>query len=108
MVGTPIGNLEDITLRALRVLREVGLIAAEDTRSTLKLLAAHDIHTPLTSYYGFSRPHEIERVLTALHDRDVAVVRRTAGRARAGVIGWRQYRTVPSCFVVEVIEWREG
>ena len=74
VVGTPIGNLEDITLRALRVLREVGLIAAEDTRTTRKLLAAYDIHTPLTSYHGFSRPHEVERVLTALQDRDVAVV----------------------------------
>lgn len=51
VVSTPIGNLEDITLRALRVLREAGLIAAEDTRHTRKLLAHFDIHTPLTSFY---------------------------------------------------------
>ena len=50
IVSTPIGNLEDITLRALRVLREVGMIAAEDTRVTRKLLSHYDIHTRLTSF----------------------------------------------------------
>jgi 16S rRNA (cytidine1402-2'-O)-methyltransferase len=51
VVGTPIGNLEDISLRALRMLKEVDLIAAEDTRHTRKLLSHYGITTPLTSYY---------------------------------------------------------
>src|SRR5437763_2805779 len=54
VVATPIGNLEDITLRALRVLKEVPLVAAEDTRVTRTLLHAYDIHTPLTSFHEFT------------------------------------------------------
>ena len=51
IVSAPIGNLEDITLRALRILREVDIIAAEDTRHTRKLLSYYDIHTPMISYF---------------------------------------------------------
>lgn len=67
VVSTPIGNLEDVTLRALRVLREADLIAAEDTRRTRRLLSAYDIHTPLTSLFAHNEPHKgprlIERIL---------------------------------------------
>lgn len=67
VVATPIGNLEDITLRALRVLRGVNLIAAEDTRVTRKLLSHYDIHTPLTSLHEYSPPAKIEQLLQRLH-----------------------------------------
>jgi 16S rRNA (cytidine1402-2'-O)-methyltransferase len=60
LVGTPIGNMEDITLRALRVLREADLIAAEDTRRARALLSRHDIHTPLTSYHGHNESERAE------------------------------------------------
>ena len=67
IVSTPIGNLEDITLRALRVLKEVELIAAEDTRHTRKLLSAYDIHTSLTSYFDHNETqkstHLLQRIL---------------------------------------------
>ena len=74
VVATPIGNLEDITLRALRVLREVRLIAAEDTRVTRKLLARHNIRTPLTSYHQHNERAKIPSLLSALKKGDVALV----------------------------------
>src|SRR5262245_58301982 len=66
LVGTPIGNLEDITARALRVLREVSLLLAEDTRQTKKLLAHFDIHTKLESFHEYSDPAKIAAVLRQL------------------------------------------
>ena len=77
VVGTPIGNLEDITLRALRVLREVSLIAAEDTRSARVLLQRYDLHTPLTSYtdaYARGKRDKIEAILAALSQGNVALI----------------------------------
>ncbi len=74
VVATPIGNLEDVTLRALRVLREVSLIAAEDTRTTRKLLAHHGIHSRLLSYNEHNKATRIPRLLAALRDGDVALV----------------------------------
>src|SRR5438270_6268342 len=74
VVSTPIGNLEDISLRALRVLKEVSLIAAEDTRHTRKLLNHFGISTSLISYHQHSAASRIEEVLDALGRGDVAVV----------------------------------
>jgi 16S rRNA (cytidine1402-2'-O)-methyltransferase len=74
VVATPIGNLEDISLRAIRVLREVKLIAAEDTRKTRRLLAAYDIKTPMTSYYEHNKLTKLDRVLDCLKEGDVALV----------------------------------
>ncbi|MCS7309348.1 MAG: 16S rRNA (cytidine(1402)-2'-O)-methyltransferase [Armatimonadetes bacterium] len=75
VVATPIGNLEDITLRALRVLREASLIAAEDTRVTRKLLSHYDIHTPLTSLHEHSPPARVEQIVQRLQaGENVALV----------------------------------
>jgi len=74
VVATPIGNLEDITLRALRVLREAGLIAAEDTRKTRHLLTAYEIKTPLTSYHEHNKRAKLSYLLNQLEDKDVALV----------------------------------
>jgi 16S rRNA (cytidine1402-2'-O)-methyltransferase len=65
-VATPIGNLEDITFRAIRVLKDVTAIAAEDTRHTQKLLAAYDIHTPLTSYHDFNKEAKAHLLVSRL------------------------------------------
>ncbi|MBN1862277.1 MAG: 16S rRNA (cytidine(1402)-2'-O)-methyltransferase [Dehalococcoidales bacterium] len=74
LVATPIGNLEDISLRALRTLREVRLIAAEDTRRTRQLLAAYDIKTPLTSYHEHNKRAKLGYILDCLDSGDVALV----------------------------------
>jgi 16S rRNA (cytidine1402-2'-O)-methyltransferase len=73
-VATPIGNLEDVTIRAIRVLKEVSLIAAEDTRRTVKILNAFDIKTPLTSYYEHNKLTKLDYVLAKLEQGDVALV----------------------------------
>jgi 16S rRNA (cytidine1402-2'-O)-methyltransferase len=74
VVGTPIGNLEDITLRAIRVLREADVIAAEDTRVTRTLLNAHEISTPLVSFHEFSGPSRVRQLVDRLSTSDVALV----------------------------------
>jgi 16S rRNA (cytidine1402-2'-O)-methyltransferase len=74
LVSTPIGHIEDITLRALRVLREVSLIAAEDIRQTQRLLGRYDITTPCISYHEHNKLSKVDELLTALVLGDVALV----------------------------------
>jgi 16S rRNA (cytidine1402-2'-O)-methyltransferase len=74
LVATPIGNLEDITLRAIRVLREVRLIAAEDTRHTRTLLDHYQITTPSISYHEHNKLARLGDILSALAEGDVALV----------------------------------
>ena len=74
VVATPIGNLEDISLRALRLLKQVKLIAAEDTRTTRQLLNAYDIKTPLTSYHEHNKRTKLDYLLGRLQEEDVALV----------------------------------
>lgn len=74
VVGTPIGNLADITLRALRVLADVDLIAAEDTRVTRVLLEHHGIKTPMVPFHEHSRDRTVQHLLGKLEHGDVALV----------------------------------
>lgn len=68
IVATPIGNLEDITLRALRILKEVDFILAEDTRVTKNLLTRHEIETPLKSYHQHSSEKKIQEIVNLLKE----------------------------------------
>jgi len=74
VVATPIGNLEDVSARALRILGEVGAIAAEDTRVTARLLARHGIRKPFVSYRAPVERRGLPRVLAELDRHDVALV----------------------------------
>jgi 16S rRNA (cytidine1402-2'-O)-methyltransferase len=75
VVATPIGNLEDITLRALRVLKEVGLVACEDTRRTRTLLTHFGIHVPVTSYFEHNKLAKGPAILKTLREgKSVALV----------------------------------
>jgi len=75
VVSTPIGNLEDITIRALRVLKEVDLIAAEDTRRTRQLLTHYGIHKPIISYHEFNRRLREDSLLKELREgKNIALV----------------------------------
>ena len=74
MVATPIGNLEDVSARALRILGEVGAIAAEDTRITARLLARHGLRKPLISYRAPVERRGLPRVMAELDQHDVALV----------------------------------
>jgi len=74
LVATPIGNLEDISQRALRTLTQVALIAAEDTRHTARLLSHYSIRTPVTSYFEHNKLSKLDQVLKALESGDVALV----------------------------------
>ena len=75
IVATPIGNLDDITLRALKILKEVNLIAAEDTRQTLKLLNHYDISKPLISYHRHNEDVKSDVLIEKLKNREnIAIV----------------------------------
>ena len=75
LCATPIGNLEDITLRVLRILKEVDLIAAEDTRNSIKLLNHFEIKTPLTSYHEFNKVEKGPVLIAQLREgKNIALV----------------------------------
>lgn len=92
VVATPIGNLEDVTLRALRVLREVDVIAAEDTRRTRKLLARYEIHTPLTSYHEGNERAKAEALAQRLEAGESVALVSDAGTPTISDPGYRLVR----------------
>jgi 16S rRNA (cytidine1402-2'-O)-methyltransferase len=75
IVPTPIGNLEDITLRAIRILKEVGFVLAEDTRTSRKLFTHYDIHTPLTAYHMHNEHQKVEQFVEQIaNGTDAALI----------------------------------
>jgi 16S rRNA (cytidine1402-2'-O)-methyltransferase len=104
IVGTPIGNMEDITLRALRVLREADLIAAEDTRHTGILLARHGLKKPFVSYHEFNEARRTPELLRELQQgRQIALVS-DAGMPTLSDPGQRLIRAaIDAGIAVEVI-----
>jgi 16S rRNA (cytidine1402-2'-O)-methyltransferase len=89
VVGTPIGNLEDITLRALRVLREVDRIACEDTRQTQKLLNHYDIHTKTVSYHEHNEVTRAPELIAALDQGEKIALVTDAGMPAVSDPGFR-------------------
>ena len=79
LVPTPVGNLEDITLRALRVLKEADLILAEDTRTSGLLLKHFDIRRPMLSYHKFNEHHTVARIIERLQAGEIVAVISDAG-----------------------------
>ena len=99
VVSTPIGNLEDITLRAIRTLREVNLIAAEDTRHTRQLLAHFDIHTPITSFFEGNQLRKGEKLILRLKGGDNLALVSDAGTPTVSDPG---YQLVVRCIEAEI------
>lgn len=99
IVSTPIGNLEDITFRAIRILKEVDLIAAEDTRHTFKLLSHYNIDTPTTSYFEGNQYRKAEKLVERLKSgKNVALV----SNAGTPLISDPGYPIVKQCIENEI------
>ena len=75
LIPTPVGNLEDISLRALRILKEVPLVLAEDTRTSAKLLKHYEINTPLLSHHKFNEHQQVSRIAERIaRGEDIALI----------------------------------
>jgi len=92
IVSTPIGNLEDITLRAIRTLKEVDFICAEDTRTSGKLLKHYEISTPMTSFHAHSTDRKREAIVRRLQEGESAALISDAGTPGISDPGWTLIR----------------
>ena len=92
VVATPIGNMDDITLRALKILREANRVAAEDTRHTGKLLARHGIRTPLISYHEHNKNARTPELIGRLKDGETIALVTDAGTPSVSDPGYRLIR----------------
>ena len=99
LVSTPIGNLEDITLRALRVLKEVDLVAAEDTRQTRRLLTHYNIRTPLTSYFEANQQVKGDKLIERLKAGETIALVSDAGTP---IISDPGYPLLRGCIEAEI------
>ena len=102
VVATPIGNLEDITLRALRVLKEVDLIAAEDTRRTRVLLSHYGIHTPMTSYFEHNKLKKGDFLVSRLSEGKAIALVTDAGTPGLSDPGFHLVRLARSAGILVV------
>ncbi|KAK3019817.1 hypothetical protein RJ639_004810 [Escallonia herrerae] len=103
LVGTPIGNLEDITLRALRVLRSADVILSEDTRHSGKLLHHYDIKTPLLSYHKFNESQRQKVVLKRLQQGEIVALISDAGTPGISDPGTELVRTYYHCMAISLV-----
>ncbi|MFH0846015.1 MAG: 16S rRNA (cytidine(1402)-2'-O)-methyltransferase [Patescibacteria group bacterium] len=103
IVATPIGNLEDITLRALRILKEVDLILCEDTRVTKKLLDKYEIQTPTLSYHSFSGKIKTDKILDLLGEGKNLALVSDAGTPTISDPGFQLVKEVKEKFGEKVV-----
>ena len=88
LCATPIGNLDDITFRVLETLKQVDLIAAEDTRHSIKLLNHFDIHTPMTSYHEYNKVEKARVLVEKLKSgMNIACITDASLRASSALVG---------------------
>ena len=102
LIPTPVGNMEDITLRALRLLKEVDLVLAEDTRTSAKLLKHYEITTPLLSHHKFNEHQQVDRIAERLERLPAHPYLRRTGNSHGMLAGSDCFRSGPGQFRISL------